>query len=188
MTIPVSLIIPCVLVGISEICLNITRRSKPGALSRDRNSLSLIWLLNLLGIGLAVFFVSGLPRWVFPFKDQIYVPGICFIVAGMALRWYAIIELGRFFTTNVAIAADHRLIESGPYYLIRHPSYSGTLLFILGFGLCMGNIASLLALMICFLIPLVRRIQVEEMALKEAFGDQYQAYAKRTKRLIPFIF
>ncbi len=61
---------------------------------------------------------------------------------------YAIIYLGRFFTTNVAIATDYRLIDSGPYHLLRHPSYTGSLLIILGFSLRTGNAVSLLVIMV----------------------------------------
>jgi len=68
---------------------------------------------------------------------------ICLCVLGLAVRWRAIIYLGRFFTINVAVAADQHLVDSGPYHFIRHPCYAGSLLIILGLGLCMGNFASL---------------------------------------------
>ena len=64
-------------------------------------------------------------------------------VVGIAIRWYAIVYLGRFFTVNVAIAADHRLIDSGPYRFVRHPSYIGALMAFLGLGLTLGNWVSL---------------------------------------------
>ena len=109
-------------------------------------------------------------------------------VAGLTLRWYAIVHLGRFFTVNVSIAADHRLIDTGPYRIVRHPSYTGALMAFLGLGLCMANWASLLSLLVPICLVFLRRIHVEEAVLLEALGDQYRDYMRRTKRLIPAIY
>jgi protein-S-isoprenylcysteine O-methyltransferase len=174
--------------GMSELVLNIVKRSKAGAISKDRHTLALIWLVNMAGAGIAVFLCFKLPAWSWPWREQLYSIGFGVFVIGIALRWYSIIYLGRFFTTNVAIARDHRLIDSGPYRHLRHPSYTGSMLMIIGFGLCLGNIPALLVILISFWVTLLRRIQVEEQALTETFGDQYQAYKKRTRRLIPFIY
>ena len=176
------------MVGLSELCLNLVKRAKATAVTKDRHSLKLIWILNMGGCWLGMYCAVLLPSLAFPWREQVVLSGLCLCVLGLTLRWYAIIYLGRFFTVNVAIATDHRLIDSGPYRWIRHPSYAGGLLIVLGFGLCMGNIASLLIFMTCFLIACLRRIQVEEQALIEAFGGQYRDYMQRTKRLIPFVY
>lgn len=173
---------------LSELGLNLVKRSRAGAISKDRNSLLLALLLNGTGCGLATYFMFQPPEWTLWRGELLTLSGLCLFLSGMALRWYAIIYLGRFFTTNVAIAQDHRLIDTGPYRLVRHPSYSGSLLMVVGFGLCLGNIASLLSLMAFAGLALFRRIQVEEHALTEAFGEQYHSYMRRTKRLIPFLF
>jgi hypothetical protein len=68
------------------------------------------------------------------------------VAAGIALRWYSIWYLGRFFTVDVAIAAGHRLIDTGPYRRIRHPAYTGELLAFLGLGLLFHNALSLVVL------------------------------------------
>ena len=108
--------------------------------------------------------------------------------AGLALRWYAILYLGRFFTVNVAISRDHRLIDTGPYRLIRHPSYTGALMAFLGLGVCIGNWASLAAMLIPTLLVFSWRIRVEEQALMAALGEPYRIYMQRTKRLVPAIY
>ncbi len=107
---------------------------------------------------------------------------------GLVVRWYAIIYLGRFFTTNVAIARDHRLIDSGPYRFIRHPSYTGDLLITLGFALIFTNWASLLIIFAPCCAAMLWRIHVEETVLLSALGDNYQNYMQRTKRLVPLIY
>jgi protein-S-isoprenylcysteine O-methyltransferase Ste14 len=104
------------------------------------------------------------------------------------MRWVSIIHLGRFFTVNVAIAADHQLVETGPYRFIRHPSYSGALLAFVGWGMVLRNWASLLIALLPIAVAFLYRINVEERALLEALGDCYRAYMARTKRLIPFLY
>jgi protein-S-isoprenylcysteine O-methyltransferase len=109
-------------------------------------------------------------------------------LAGLALRWYAIIYLGRFFTVNVAIAADHQLIDTGPYRRLRHPAYTGALLAFLGLALCAQNWASLAVIVIGTTAAFSYRMQVEEVALTGAFGDRYRQYMQRTWRLVPGLY
>jgi protein-S-isoprenylcysteine O-methyltransferase Ste14 len=87
----------------------------------------------------------------------------------------------------VAVAPGQTVIETGPYRLIRHPSYTGFLITLLGFGLCLTNWLSLLVIMACALIGFSYRIHVEEQVLQEQLGQRYQEYMRRTKRLIPFV-
>jgi protein-S-isoprenylcysteine O-methyltransferase len=114
--------------------------------------------------------------------------GLALFVFGMALRWYSIIYLGRFFTVNVAVAADHHLVASGPYRWVRHPSYSGLVLIFLGLGVSDGNWLSLLLVLLPPLLVLQRRIRIEEAVLRGALGEVYVRYCARTRRLIPFVY
>jgi protein-S-isoprenylcysteine O-methyltransferase Ste14 len=68
---------------------------------------------------------------------------------------HAIVHLGRFFTVNVAIAANHRLIDTGPYRFVRHPSYTGALMAFLGLALCLANWVPLAVIRTKRLIPAV---------------------------------
>ena len=104
------------------------------------------------------------------------------------MRWYSIIYLGRFFTVNVAIAEDHQVIQTGPYRWVRHPSYSGGLLMLLGFCVSMDNLASLLVMMVPGVGVTLWRIRIEEAALQQALGVQYQIYRQHTRRLIPLVY
>jgi len=174
--------------GISELMLALFKRSKSNAVSKDRHSLKLIWLVKLAAITLGIIAAYRLPAGrIHPGEIGLAI-GYCLFVPGLVLRWWSIIYLGRFFTTNVAIANDHQLIDSGPYRLIRHPSYTGSLLTLLGFTLCIPNWASwLLILVPCYAITLWR-IHVEEAALLVGLGNAYRSYMQRTKRLIPWIY
>ena len=83
---------------------------------------------------------------------------------------------------------QHALVETGLYRTIRHPAYLGMLATVLGFGLAAGNWLSLAALVGLPLAATLYRIRVEERALLHHFGPAYQAYAGRTKRLLPGIY
>lgn len=96
--------------------------------------------------------------------------------------------LGRLFTVNVAIAADHTLIDSGPYRTIRHPSYTGALLVFPGLGISFGNWLSLIIVVVPTSLAFMQRIAIEEAALTRALGDSYPRYMARTKRLIPGVY
>jgi len=174
--------------GISELLLNLLRRSKSNAVSKDRHSLTLIWLVKTTAIILGIMAAYRLPAARIHLGEVGLVTGRCLFVPGLVLRWWSIIYLGRFFTTNVAIAADHRLIDSGPYRFIRHPSYAGSLLALTGFTLCIPNWASWLLILVPCCAVMLWRIHVEEQALTTALGPAYKDYAARTKRLVPLIY
>ena len=110
------------------------------------------------------------------------------MLTGIALRQYSMKVLGQFFTFDVAIHAGHSLVELGPYRYIRHPSYSGGLITMFGFGLALGNWAALVFALLALAIAYTYRISVEEAALVTALGDSYKQYVSRTWRLIPFLF
>ena len=174
--------------GFSELALSLLKRAKAGATARDRHSFQLIWLVTLAGTALGVTFAYTAHHWSLPWREQLYVAGCGVFLAGLILRWYAIYYLGRFFTVNVAIAADHRVIQTGPYRRVRHPSYSGMLMMVLGLSLCLGNLASLLVMMVPCLGVTWWRMRIEEAALAQGLGAEYIAYMQRTKRLIPFVY
>jgi protein-S-isoprenylcysteine O-methyltransferase Ste14 len=125
---------------------------------------------------------------LFPALQVVRIVGFCIFVLGFFVRFYSIFYLGRFFTTSVTIAADHRLVDSGPYRYIRHPSYTGMLMLYLGICLCIGNWATTLIMVVPIFYALLFRMKVEEGALHEALGQPYADYMKRTKRLIPFVY
>jgi protein-S-isoprenylcysteine O-methyltransferase len=109
-------------------------------------------------------------------------------VAGLLLRWWAIVTLGRFFTVDVTLEKDHVLVELVPFRMVRHPSYTGVLLAFAGFALSLGNWAALLVILLPIGAAFIHRMNVEENALSGALGPQYTDYMRRTKRLMPFIY
>ncbi len=109
-------------------------------------------------------------------------------VLGMALRAWSVATLGAFFTTAVEVQRDHRIIESGPYRRLRHPSYTGALLTVVGVTLALGNWLGCLVATLCALAGLVQRILVEERALAARLGPAWDAFASGRRRLIPLVW
>ena len=174
----------------SEIALAVAKRSKSQVKGKgkDRLTLPLLWTVIGLSIFAALFLRAAFPVGSLPHPQIFYFIGLSLFLLGLIIRWVAIIHLGRFFTVNVAIAEDHRLITTGPYRYVRHPSYTGTLLIFLGFGLCMLNIFSLAAVFLPITAAFLWRMHVEEAALKDAFGDRYRGYTAATARLVPWLY
>lgn len=179
-----------ILYAASEIGLSIFKRAKSGdTKNEDRGSLNLLWIVIVVSITLAFQAAFSLPGAnLGALQAPALDAGIVCYVTGLTLRWYSIVILGRFFTVNVAIATDHRLIDTGPYCYLRHPSYTGALLAFAGLGLCMGNWISILLLIVPIFLVFLRRMNVEEAALLQGLGVSYRDYMRRTKRLVPGIY
>jgi protein-S-isoprenylcysteine O-methyltransferase len=176
--------------GISEFGLGLRRRAASGdSRLADKGSLWLLWTIIGLSVFLAFNMYFAVPTAGFgDAATAACYAGIAVYVMGLSLRWYSIIYLGRFFTVNVAIAADHQLIDKGPYRYVRHPSYTGALLAFLGLGLALTNWASLAILLIPIFLAFAHRMRVEEAALLQGLGAPYRLYMDRTKRLIPGVY
>jgi protein-S-isoprenylcysteine O-methyltransferase len=174
--------------AVSEIILTITRRAGPGVAHADQGSLRLIWIVIVASVCLAMAAAFRLPAFrLAPMALYEWIGGWVF-AGGIALRWYAIVHLGRFFTVNVAIAEDHRLIDTGPYRRMRHPSYTGSIIALLGIAIAMCNLVSLLILLVPTVIVFLYRMQLEERALIAALGERYRSYMRRTARLLPGLY
>ena len=172
----------------SEISLVFARRSKTRSQGKDRLTLPLLWIVITLSVSAGFFCRLNFPQGRLPLPFVFYITGLVLFVAGLIMRWIAIIHLGRFFTVNIAITKDHKLITNGPYRFLRHPSYTGTLLMFFGFGLCMLNIFALVAVIVPITTAFLWRIHVEEAALSEVFGDRYRVYRATTARIIPWLY
>ena len=88
----------------------------------------------------------------------------------------------------MAIRADHRLLDTGLYSVVRHPSYLGALIAFFGLGLALDNAVSLALIAIATPCLYLYRIREEDAVLLAAFGDPYRDYCARTKRLIPWVY
>jgi protein-S-isoprenylcysteine O-methyltransferase Ste14 len=160
------------------------RRRGTTQVRKDQGSamliVSSIFIAIFIAFGFGYTGTGQLPEWVF-------YPGIFLMLLGIVIRQYAIAVLGRFFSLTVRVAEDHKVVDRGPYKLVRHPSYTGVLVTFLGLGLAVQSWAAILTLLIVFAVAYGYRIRVEEKTLISQLGEDYVSYTKRTKRLIPYL-
>ena len=154
----------------------------------DRGSLAAFDVSGLLSVPAGV--VLGFTEYGRVRVGEPYVAaaGMVLLVAGTALRWAAIRALWSYFTVNVSILEGQRVVRRGLYGVVRHPAYTGLLLRYLGLGLAFANWLSAALIFVPLLCATLYRIRVEEAALREHFGEEYLAYARATRRLVPGLY
>jgi protein-S-isoprenylcysteine O-methyltransferase Ste14 len=124
----------------------------------------------------------GSGRW------PLFVVGLALMAVGIAVRLWAIVVLGRFFTVDVRLHADQTVVDRGPYRWVRHPAYTGLIVFFVGFGLALSNWVSLAVLALLPTLGLLVRIHAEERALFAGLGEDYRRYAAGRRRLFPGVW
>src|SRR5262252_1383604 len=134
--------------GLSEAGLAMVKRSRDDAIDADRSTVLLLWVTISSAITAGIIASHRIPAAALGARQALFWIGCALFAVGGILRWYSILYLGRFFTVTVAIHSRHEIIDTGPYRHIRHPSYAGALLAILGLALCLANWASLLLMMV----------------------------------------
>jgi protein-S-isoprenylcysteine O-methyltransferase Ste14 len=115
--------------------------------------------------------------------------GLVLLWAGWLYRAWAVRTLGRFFRVTVVVDEDQRVVDTGPYRMLRHPSYTGMLVTLVGVGTALDSWLSIAAAFLPGLIAILRRIGEEEGVLLRELGEPYRDYARRTRhRLLPGVW
>ena len=109
------------------------------------------------------------------------------MIGGLALRTWAVVLLGPWFTWNVTVQAGQQLVSRGPYRFIRHPSYTGALITFVASCVILRSWVVALVAAFTLVIAFRRRIRYEEGLLVKTLPG-YQAYMSRTSKLLPGIF
>ena len=171
--------------------LELSLRVREGLQSRGRTDHDRATrILIAVAIGSAI----ALGTWSARAAPSLRIPGpyraagLIVMWLGLAIRVWAIASLGRSFRTTVEVDPGQAVVSSGPYRWVRHPSYTGLLLILSGFGLALGHWPALVACVALPLPALLRRIQVEETELTRVLGEPYEAYRRQTRRLIPGVW
>jgi protein-S-isoprenylcysteine O-methyltransferase Ste14 len=161
-------------------------RPEPGQVA-DR-SMTLIVIGGWIGFPIA-FLVADWSRFVLLQGQRAWFGlGLALLLLGSWLRRHCWRMLGLYFTGNVKVVADQKVIQQGAYRWVRHPSYTGGMLMYLGTGLALTNWLSALILTALGAAGYAYRVRVEERALARTLGERYQDYMRRTKRFVPFVF
>jgi protein-S-isoprenylcysteine O-methyltransferase Ste14 len=125
---------------------------------------------------------------VLPESDALRYAGLLLFVAGVALRTWAFVYLGRFFSIFLTIQEGHRLVTGNIYRHVRHPSYTGLLVRSLGWVLVFRSLVGLGAWLL-LVVFIVKRMRHEERVLESEFGPEWERYRRRTPwRLLPGVY
>jgi protein-S-isoprenylcysteine O-methyltransferase len=179
----------CIVWPLSELWIGARHRSGKRNEVRDQGTLRRLVLTIGLCVALAVWLAYCGP-WALPaaWQRPLLIAGCALMATGMPLRWWSVRTLAQFFTIDVAIREGHRLIRSGPYRLLRHPSYTGALMTFWGFALALGSWPAVPVVIVPVTAAFLWRIRIEEQVLADAFPAEYPAYTRETKRLIPLLW
>jgi protein-S-isoprenylcysteine O-methyltransferase Ste14 len=163
-------------------------RYRAGANKRDGGSGLVLRLIMIPAIASVILSPQVAPGAAIHPPLTSFIIGTFIFTAGEALRIWSRVTLGRYFTYAVQTSSDQPVIQTGPYRVLRHPSYAGILLIVIGFGCVWGNWLGLAIGTLLTFIGLSYRIRVEELALAAELGDAYSDYAKTHQRLIPYLW
>lgn len=167
------------------------------SLPEEKRASKIFDILILSMLLLSPFFLIGaylenllLISQIFPFWDNIIISYIGFILylIGALLVLVARVQLGRFGTAELTTEDDHQLFTQGVYKYIRNPMYSGGLIATIGFCLVFRCIIILIIMFIYTFLVYRMRIVEEERILLEKFGNEFEEYKKKTKKLFPFLY
>jgi protein-S-isoprenylcysteine O-methyltransferase Ste14 len=165
--------------------------SKVNLSSGEREDRANRWVfiaLSLIALASAIVppYTDRIGLWTIDGETTRWI-GVMLYLSGGALRLWPVFVLGSRFSGLVAIQSHHTLETHGIYSLIRNPSYLGMVINMLGWGLAFRGWSGV-AIALLLLVPLIPRIHSEERLLRGHFGAEYDAYVKRTWRLIPGIY
>jgi protein-S-isoprenylcysteine O-methyltransferase Ste14 len=173
----------------SEVVIAIATRTRQGGGEiKDRGTQLLLWIVIVASVTAAVWISYVVPAPMLGRGHWLRLTGLLILAAGLIIRWAAVLSLGSAFSANVAIRETQKVRTTGLYRYVRHPSYLGLVLIFLAIGIYTRNWISLAIVLIPPTLALLYRIQIEEGALREAFGEEYAAYSRMTKRLLPGVF
>lgn len=143
-----------------------------------------VYLTQFVGIIEAVFL-----RYPQSFRwDAVTTLALVGMLAGLSLRIWAVLTLGRFFTWFITVYEDHQVIRSGPFRFIRHPAYCGAwILFVATLLFLHAWVGAALSL-VFQLFAYVRRIHYEEAMMIEQLGESYRAYTREVNALVPLLW
>ena len=159
----------------------LTRRGGP-AQRLDRRAR---WGIFIQGIGFAILWMNN--YWVrSPSRGRIAASLACLALGGV-LSWTSARTLGRQWRFDAGLNADHQLVQSGAYRIVRHPIYASMLCMLLGTGFLITPLPMLLASLCFFLIGLEIRVRIEDALLASRFGEAFRDYQRRVPAYLPFI-
>lgn len=116
------------------------------------------------------------------------IAGTVVLIAGLRLFHQTHRDLGRNWSSRLQILESHKLITEGVYRHVRHPMYLALLLFGIGQAALVPNWIAAAASVAGPALLFTLRVRPEERMMRDRFGREYDAYAARTRRLVPGVW
>ena len=116
------------------------------------------------------------------------VSALALMAFGVALRLFAFIQLGKYFTYDIRVGEDHRLVTEGIYSVIRHPAYLAVCILGTMPAVVVGSVSGFFFLAVFTVPQTVYRLNLEDRMLERSYGDDYLLYKRKSYRLIPFVY
>lgn len=124
----------------SEVVIAVaTRTGKSGGKVRDRGSQVILWIVIVISVTACEWSRRALPANMFGGAAWLKTASVVVLIAALAIRWTAVFTLGKSFSANVAIRESQRVMRTGLYRIVRHPSYLGLLMVFLTIGIHSRN-------------------------------------------------
>ena len=169
------------------------RKIKTNTIVDNRKTPQEDGLLAFVFLGMVVLPLIYIVTPLFNFADYSLpiwanVLGIVIFAIALYLFWRSHHDLGQNWSPTLQVREEHTLITNGIYQTIRHPMYTSIWLWVIAQGLLLPNWIAGLAGVITFGTLYFFRVGNEENMMLDQFGEQYQAYRQRTKRLVPYLF
>ena len=172
-------------VGVVAIIYQPGFSSFEGGPDKDRGTASQI-LWTIQGVQLLAHMESVFIRFPFSFEwTALLWVGLGFMIFGLALRTWAVIHLGAAFTWHIDPNAADKVVSTGPFAVVRHPSYVGAFFLYVGAVCFLQAWWTLPLALVAIPMAFARRIRWEEQALVQQFGDAYVHYKSQVGGVIP---
>lgn len=170
--------------------LVILRRAGERAKNADSRDHSIRVMTVGMSAALVVAFpVAFLEAGSFPpeTRNERFIIGLLLIALGSLIRRWCFRTLGEYFTGDIQTRSGQPVIRTGPYNLVRHPSYTGGMLMYIGIGLALSSWLSLAVLVLTGIATYAYRVRAEERLLLDTLGEPYRSYMREKKRFIPYV-
>jgi protein-S-isoprenylcysteine O-methyltransferase Ste14 len=145
------------------------------------------WGIGLQGLAYALAWFAPPQYWSQPRQTWVLVLGLLCAIAGIVSAWLSVRHLGKQWRVQAGLNADHELIRSGPYRLVRHPIYASMLAMLLAAGLIVSWPPLFPVAFVIFILGTEIRVRAEDRLLASRFHEQFAAYRASVPAYIPFV-
>lgn len=169
------------------------KRNKANAINIDKKDNEEKWLLGFVFLGMTILpLVYILSPWLdfanYSLPLYMNILGVVLLIPTAVLFYRSHKDLGRNWSVSLEIRDEHNLVTNGVYQYVRHPMYTAIWLWVICQALLLQNYIAGFSGILCFGLLYFIRVGKEEQMMENQFGEQYELYKQKTKRLIPNLF